>query len=72
MRREMGELLEPLVIDAQVVGELVDEGDPDLVGEVVGIGEVGLEREPEERDPVREGRGSHGLPRPVFCAGAKL
>jgi hypothetical protein len=33
-----------LVLDPQVVGELVEDRDPDLVGEVVGIGKVGLER----------------------------
>ena len=50
------ELLEPVVVDAEVVGELVDDRHPDLVGEVVGVGEVLLERQPEEGDPVRDGR----------------
>ena len=34
--------------------ELVEDRASDLVGELVGIGEVGLERQPEERDLVRE------------------
>ena len=46
------ELGEALVIDAQVVGQLVDDRDPDFVGEVVGVREVLLEREAEEDDPI--------------------
>ena len=45
-----------LVVDAEVVGELVDDRDPDLVGKVVRVGEVLLERQPEERDAVRDRR----------------
>ncbi len=43
-----------LVLDAQVVGELVEDRDPDLVREVVGVGEVLLERQPEQHDPRRD------------------
>ena len=42
-----------LVLDAQVVGELVEDRDPDLVREVVGVREVLLERQPEQQDPRR-------------------
>ena len=49
------ELVEPVVVDPEVMGELVDHGQPDLVGEVVRVREVLLERQPEERDPVRDG-----------------
>ena len=31
------QLVEPVVVDPEVVGELVDHGDPDLVGELGGI-----------------------------------
>ena len=50
------ELLEAVVVDAQVVGQLVDDRHPDLVGKVVGVGEVLLERDPEQADLVRERR----------------
>ena len=49
----VAELVETVVTDAGVVRELVDDRASDLVGELVGIGEVGLERQPEERDLVR-------------------
>ena len=47
------ELVQSIVVDAEVVRELVDDREPDFLGEVVGIGEVVLEREPEEGDLVR-------------------
>jgi hypothetical protein len=50
------QLAESVLVDAEVVGQFVDHRDPDLVGEVVGVREVLLEGEPEERDPVRDGR----------------
>ena len=56
------QLLEAVVVDAEVVGQLVDHGDPDLVLEVERVGEVLLEREPEDRDRVRE-RDVVGAPR---------
>ena len=34
----------------------MDDGDPHLVREVVGIGEVRLERQAEQHDPVRDDR----------------
>ena len=37
------------------MGELVDHGDPDLLLELGGIGEVLFEREPEEADLVGAG-----------------
>jgi pimeloyl-ACP methyl ester carboxylesterase len=42
-----------LVLDAEVVRQLVQDRDPDLIGQVVRIGEVRLEREAEDEDPVR-------------------
>ena len=53
---QLGEAV--LVLDAQVVGELVEDRDPDLVREVVGVGEVLLEGQPEEHDPRRDRTGS--------------
>ena len=48
--------MQTFVVDAEVMRELVDDRDPDLVGEVVWIGEVRLEGQTEERDPVGDGR----------------
>ena len=39
-----------------MVSELVDDRDPDFVRQVVGIGEVLLERQAKERDPARDDR----------------
>ena len=36
------------------MGQLVDHRDPDLLGQVVRVREVVLQRHPEERDPVRD------------------
>lgn len=41
-------LVESIVIDTQVMGEFVDDGDPDLVGQVVRIRKVGLEGQAEQ------------------------
>ena len=49
------ELVEPVVVDAEVVGELVDDRLADLLLEVARIGEVLLERQPVQGDPVRDG-----------------
>ena len=57
------ELVEALVVDAEVMGELVDDRDPDLVREVIGVGEVLLEWQPKERDPV----GDRRPVRPPLC-----
>src|SRR2546421_2847006 len=54
-----------------MVGELVDDREANLLGQVVGVGEVGLEREPEERDLVRRGDrigGPFGPGRPLVQA----
>ena len=48
--------MQTFVVDPEVMGELVDDRDPDLVGEVVRVGEVRLEGQTEERDPVRDRR----------------
>jgi pimeloyl-ACP methyl ester carboxylesterase len=48
--------VESAVVDAKVVRELMDDGHPDLIGEVLGVCEVGLERKTEQGDPVRDGR----------------
>lgn len=42
------ELVETLVVDAGVVGEFVDDRDAYFLSEVVGIGEVSLQRQSEE------------------------
>lgn len=47
--------MEALVVDAGVMGKFVHDGEADLVGEIVRIGEVLLERQAEEADLVREG-----------------
>ena len=60
------ELLEAVVVDAEVVGELVDHRDPDLVLEVERVREVLLERQAEDRDRVREAGRRR---RPTPCAG---
>ena len=55
---ELGQAV--LVVDAEVVGELVEDRDPHLVGEVVGIREVLLERQAEQR--IRVGIGTQSAP----------
>src|SRR4051794_9708478 len=42
------------IVEAGVVGQLVDHGSTNLFGELVRIREVLLERDPEERDLVRK------------------
>ena len=49
------EVVEALVVDAEVMCQLVHHGEPDLLRERIGIGEVGLERQAEQGDPVRDG-----------------
>jgi hypothetical protein len=49
------QLVEAVVVDPEVVRQLVDDGDPDLLGQVVRIGKVLLERQAKQRDPVRCG-----------------
>ncbi len=55
------ELTETLVVDPEVVGELVDDRQADLLGQVVRVRKVGLEGKPEEGDLVRH-RGPVGAP----------
>src|SRR4051794_8457682 len=47
------ELVEPVLVDPEVVGELVEDGDSDLLLEVARLGECLHERLPEDRDLVR-------------------
>jgi hypothetical protein len=42
------ELMEALVVDARVMCQFVDDGDPHLLGEILGIGEVGLQWQLEQ------------------------
>lgn len=42
----------PPIVKAGVVGELVDEGSANLVGQLVGIGEIRFQRQAEEADLV--------------------
>lgn len=50
----VAQFLEAIVVDADVVGELVDHRFPDLGREFAGIREVLLERDAVQRDLVRE------------------
>ena len=66
------EVVQPVVVDAQVVGQLVDDRDPDLVLQFGRIGEILQQGGLEERDLVRqEGpvggvfRSRHALVQPV-------
>ena len=47
------ELVEPVVIDTEVVGQLVHDGDEDLVGQHVAVVDEIAERQPVEGDAVR-------------------
>src|SRR5437763_3253903 len=47
------ELVEPVLVDAEVVGELVQHGDPDLVLELLRVRKRLHERLAEDRDLVR-------------------
>ena len=46
------ELVETIVVDAQMMGQFVDDGHPDLVDEFVEIPGVVAECEPEQGDPI--------------------
>src|SRR5712691_13421197 len=46
------ELVEALLVQPEVVGELVEDGDPDLRLELGGVGKRVDERQPEDADPV--------------------
>src|SRR3954470_5746906 len=56
------ELVEPVLVDPEVVRELVQDGDPDLLLELRGVGERLRERPAEDRDLVRHVLGR--LPQP--------
>src|SRR3954454_663819 len=62
-RSPVAELFQPVLVDPEVVGELVQHGDPYLLAQLVLVGEAPLQRPAEDRDLVR-----HvlvGLPEPV-------
>src|SRR5438477_10272335 len=56
------ELVEPVLVDPEVVGELVEDGDPDLLLELGRVREGLRERLSEDRDLVRHVPGR--LPEP--------
>src|SRR5215210_575228 len=49
----IAELLDPVLVEAEVVGELVEDGDPDLPLELVRVRKRLDERAAEDRDLVR-------------------
>src|SRR3954447_7952574 len=49
------QFVQAVVVESGMVRELVQHRAADLVLELARLGEVLLEREPEERDPVRDG-----------------
>src|SRR5204862_6171270 len=52
-RLPVAELFNPVLVGAEVVGELVEHGDPDLGLEQLRVFELAHERAPEDRDLVR-------------------
>src|SRR5439155_13774652 len=50
----VAELVEPVLVDPEVVRELVEDGDPDLSLELLRIGERLLERKPVDRHLRRQ------------------
>src|SRR3954453_199209 len=63
-RRSIGpEFLEPLVRDAEVVRDLVDDRVPDVVHHSVEIAGPAADRQPVDRDPVRKVPGVRRRPR---------
>src|SRR5690348_9704811 len=50
----ISELVQPVLVDPEVVGELVEDRDPDLLLELPRVGERLDEGPPEDRDLVRE------------------
>ena len=48
------EVVQPVLVDPEVVGELVEHGDPDLLLELGRVGKRLDERQPEDPDPVGE------------------
>ena len=53
-RSAVAELVEPVVVDPEVVGDLVHDGDPHLAHQLVVVGAHLQQRAPEDRDPVRQ------------------
>src|SRR4029077_13286504 len=49
----VSELLEAVLVDAEIVGQFVQNGDPDLLPQLILVGEAPHERPPEDRDLVR-------------------
>ena len=55
------QLVQPLVVDSGMVGQFVEHGLANLVGQLARVGKVFFERQPKERDLVRQ-RGPVGAP----------
>ena len=47
------QLMQPVVVDPEVVGDLVRHGDLDLFSDLVGVGTDAQGGQPEDGDPVR-------------------
>src|SRR5690349_19126846 len=52
----ISELVQPVLVHPEVVGELVEHGDSDLLCQLLRVGKRALERPPEDGDAVREVR----------------
>src|SRR6185503_8788591 len=50
----ISELVQPVLVDAEVVGELVEPGDADILFQILRVGKRPDERAPEDRDLVRQ------------------
>src|SRR3954468_13289084 len=50
----ISQLVEPVLLDPEVVGELMEDGDPDLLLELLRVGKRLHERLPVDRDRRRE------------------
>src|SRR5690348_6186461 len=50
----ISQLVQPLLVDPEVVGELVEDGYPDLLFQLLRLGKRPDERPPEDRDLVRQ------------------
>jgi len=46
------ELIQPVLVEPEVVGQLVEDGDPDLRLQLSRVGKRLHERQPEDADPV--------------------
>src|SRR2546426_5092945 len=54
LRLPVAELVNPVLVDAEVVRQLVQDGDPDLLLEPLRIPKLTDERTPEDGDLVRQ------------------